>query len=358
MRLSSYLVAATAFLVGSAYAGLEDVKSTTTLTNKNFDSAIAGKNSLVAFYAPWCSHCKNLAGTWERLGNTFADEESILIGQLDADNAENKPAAARFGVKGFPTIKFFPADGSAPLDYNGPRSEEAFIEYINKAAGTNRLPGGLLNSMAGRLPTLDQIVSSYLTTTTGARDAIVAQAKALAAEVQGGKLDKTAASYYVKVMEKLENSSDWAVKELARLQKMTSKKGSMAGKQLEDLQIRQNILQAFTAAKGAASSVASEASASIGSAASQASASAGSAASKVSASAGSAASQASSAAAQATASAGSAAAQVSASAGSAASQASASIESAASAASASASSVSKSASSLAESATARVKAEL
>lgn len=93
------------------------------------------------------------------------------------------------------------------------------------------------NLQAGRLPSLDQIVSTYLTTTTGARDAIVAQAKALAAEVQGGKLDKTAASYYVKVIEKLEGSSDWAVKELARLQKMASKKGALAGKQLEELQV-------------------------------------------------------------------------------------------------------------------------
>ena len=83
-------------------------------------------------------------------------------------------------------------------------------------------------------------MSTYLTTTTGARDAIVAQAKALAAEVQGGKLDKTAASYYVKVMEKLEGSNDWAGKELARLQKMASKKGALAGKQLEDLQVSLN----------------------------------------------------------------------------------------------------------------------
>lgn len=54
MRLSTYFLAATALLTSSAYAGLEDVKSTTTLTGKNFDSAIAGKNSLVAFFAPWC----------------------------------------------------------------------------------------------------------------------------------------------------------------------------------------------------------------------------------------------------------------------------------------------------------------
>jgi protein disulfide-isomerase-like protein len=142
MRFSNLLVAATALLAGSAYAGLEDVKSSTTLTGKNFDSSIAGKNSLVAFYAPWCGHCSALAPTWEKLGNDFADEEAVLIGQLDADNADNKQTSARFGVKGYPTIKvrrqckgspikpfadcllpfvfqFFPADGSAPLDYNG-----------------------------------------------------------------------------------------------------------------------------------------------------------------------------------------------------------------------------------------------
>lgn len=59
MRFSAYLLAAAALFTSSAYAGLEDVKSTTTLTGNNFDSAIAGKNSLVAFFAPWCGHCKN-----------------------------------------------------------------------------------------------------------------------------------------------------------------------------------------------------------------------------------------------------------------------------------------------------------
>jgi hypothetical protein len=90
---------------------------------------------------------------------------------------------------------------------------------------------------AGRLPNLDQLVATYLSTATGARNDLIAKVKSLAAEIQGGKVDKTAASYYVKVMEKLESSSDWAANELARLQKLASKRGSMAGKQLEDLQV-------------------------------------------------------------------------------------------------------------------------
>ena len=52
-----------------------------------------------------CSHCKNLAPTWEKLGQAFKDEEAVLIGQLDADNADNKGTSSRYGVKGFPTIK-------------------------------------------------------------------------------------------------------------------------------------------------------------------------------------------------------------------------------------------------------------
>lgn len=113
----------------------------------------------------------------------------------------------------------------------------AMVRFFPSSLQKSVLTSSCSYVQAGRVPTLDQIVSTYLTTTAGARDAIIAQAKALAAEVQGGKLDKTAASYYVKVMEKLETSSDWAVKELARLQKMASKKGSLAGKQLEDLQV-------------------------------------------------------------------------------------------------------------------------
>lgn len=105
MRFTAYLLAASAVFASSVYAGLEDVKSTTTLTGSNFDSAIAGKDSLVAFFAPWCSHCKNLAPTWEKLGHAFKDEEAVLIGQLDADNADNKGTASRYGVKGYPTIK-------------------------------------------------------------------------------------------------------------------------------------------------------------------------------------------------------------------------------------------------------------
>jgi hypothetical protein len=47
---------------------------------------------------------------------------------MNADAEENKEIAQEVGISGFPTIKFFPKDGSEPIAYNKARTEEAFIE--------------------------------------------------------------------------------------------------------------------------------------------------------------------------------------------------------------------------------------
>ncbi len=54
----------------------------------------------------------------------------MKVAKVDA--TENKEAAGRFGVRGYPTIKFFPGgkkdDGSA-IDYEGPRTAQGMADW-------------------------------------------------------------------------------------------------------------------------------------------------------------------------------------------------------------------------------------
>ena len=99
------------------------------LTESNFgketqiDEGMTTGAWFVEFYAPWCGHCKKLAPAWEDLATAL--KGSVNVANVDA--TIHRSIGKRFGIKGFPTLKFF-KDGKM-YSYKGGRdvgSLEAF----------------------------------------------------------------------------------------------------------------------------------------------------------------------------------------------------------------------------------------
>lgn len=118
-----------AIIFGFAAAKVQD------LDPSNFDSIVDGsKPAFVEFYAPWCGHCKRLEPEFAKVGDAFGKLD-VVIAKVDA--SEHKDLGNRFGVRGYPTLKWFPKGVTEPEDYNGGREADDIIKFINEKAGTN-----------------------------------------------------------------------------------------------------------------------------------------------------------------------------------------------------------------------------
>lgn len=203
-----------------------DVKA---VTDADFDNIVLDqeKDVLVEFYAvsspwpkdkrvanggvkqPWCGHCKSLAPTYEIIATNFKDESTVVIAKVDADSPAAKGSAERYGVTGYPTLKFFPKGSTEPIDFNGGRTEADIVNFINEHAGTHRAVGGGLKETAGRVAVLDAIVNKLV---KGGEAAVVEELKKAA---EG--LKEQYAAYYIKAIGKIQKNAAYVEKELKRL---------------------------------------------------------------------------------------------------------------------------------------------
>ncbi|KAK2767004.1 Protein disulfide-isomerase-like 2-2 [Arachnomyces sp. PD_36] len=219
-------------------AKVEEPSDVVMLSDADFKDNIGGeKGVLVAFTAPWCGHCKSLAPVWEQVAHDFVNEPEVLVAKVDADSEGSKTTAQEQSVKSYPTIKYFPKGSTEPVDYSGARTEEAFVEFLNEKAGTHRKSGGGLDENAGTIEILDEIIHKHIPAHT-----LSEATEELTKAAEG--LKEAFASYYVRVLGKLEKNGEFVTKEFARLQKILEN-GELQRAKQDELVSKSNILRKF-----------------------------------------------------------------------------------------------------------------
>jgi len=105
------------------------------LNKDNFDEKTKEGKWLIKFFAPWCGHCKALAPTWTELSTKTEGKYNVA----EVDCTLYKDLCTKFGVRGYPTIKYI-ENGGAAEDVRIPRTVEAYTEFMQKRLGKEEKP--------------------------------------------------------------------------------------------------------------------------------------------------------------------------------------------------------------------------
>jgi len=79
---------------------------------------------------------------WDALGSEYEDSKTVIIGDVDC-TAAGKPLCEKYGVRGYPTIKYFNPPDEEGEDYKGGRS----LDDLKKFAANELGPGCSVDTM-------------------------------------------------------------------------------------------------------------------------------------------------------------------------------------------------------------------
>jgi len=138
---------------------------------------------------------------WDSLGDEYKDSKTVVIGDVDC-TADGKSLCEKFGVRGYPTIKYFNPPDEEGEDYKGGRT----LADLKKFAEAELGPGCSVDALENCSDEQKKELETYIAMPASERDS---QLKSLkdelsAAEAKHEALLKELQSTYKGSMEALE----------------------------------------------------------------------------------------------------------------------------------------------------------
>jgi thioredoxin 1 len=100
------------------------------VSDVSFDADVLKSSQpvLVDYWAAWCGPCKMIAPMLEEVATEFAGK--VTVAKLNVD--ENQETAAKFGIRGIPTLMLF-KDGKVAATKVGALSKSQLTEFLTGA---------------------------------------------------------------------------------------------------------------------------------------------------------------------------------------------------------------------------------
>ena len=99
------------------------------VSDASFESDVlkSAEPVVVDFWAEWCGPCRMMAPTVDQVASDYAGK--VKVGKLDVDS--NQQTAARYGIRGIPTLILFKS-GQEQERIVGAVTREAIAKVIDK----------------------------------------------------------------------------------------------------------------------------------------------------------------------------------------------------------------------------------
>jgi len=155
---------------------------------------------------------------WDALGDEYADSKTVVIGDVDC-TAAGKPLCEKYGVRGYPTIKYFNPPDEEGEDYKGGRT----LADLKKFAANELGPGCSVDTMENCSDAQKADLQKYIEMEAGERSTMLEELKTALkdAETKHEELLKTLQATYKESMDSLEKLKEESAPKIKLLKAAT-----------------------------------------------------------------------------------------------------------------------------------------